>query len=335
MDRCRATEPRRFGTSGLRHTETGGASQTNHRRIIKRWFNRRRLLRRLRHHRRRCRKARSPLDHHRSRQARLHDHAQAADRPGRQAVPVPGDRRLPGRGGQERDGAQLPRRRPVRHRAVAVWRAAAAAGGQPAAQSRRGGVRRQEDAGDGRLAEQAHRRRHPAQGDRPARSPARRLGPGGGAGLELRAVDRAEHHCAERPAAKSAGDPARPARPPAQEGRHREAARSGALLQPAVPHDQAGAAHAQRRRRAIAGHAGQLRAALARGDQPRRRQPQEAAQGGQRRTAGADRILGGRPRLRRPGIPLGLAGLPRQHRQRRRPAARSDRRRIQRALQNR
>jgi adenine-specific DNA-methyltransferase len=45
-------------------------------------------------------KLRPSLDHHRSRQTRLHDHAQAPDRPGRQAVSLPGHRRLPGRSRQ-------------------------------------------------------------------------------------------------------------------------------------------------------------------------------------------------------------------------------------------
>ena len=40
--------------------------------------------------------------------------------------------------------------------------------------------------------------------------------------------------------------------------------------------------------------------------------------------AGADRILGGRSRLRRQGVPLGVAGLSRQHGERRRPAAGGD-----------
>jgi len=76
-------------------------------------------------------------------------------------------------------------------------------------------------------------------------------------------------------------------------------------------------------------------AALARGDQPGRGQPQEAARGDERRAAGADRILGGGPRLRRGGVPLGVVGLPRQHRQRRRPAARGHRGAFQRAVQGR
>src|SRR3546814_7627083 len=60
-----------------------------------------------------------------------------------------------------------------------------------------------------------------------------------------------------------------------------------------------------------------------------------SAEGDERRTAGADRVLGGGPGLRRPGVPLGVAGLPRQHRQRRRRAAGGGPRQLPRAAQGR
>jgi DNA modification methylase len=156
--------------------------------LLNRIRPRRRLLRRLRHHRRRRRKTRPPLDHHRPRQARLHDHAQAPDRPEREALPLPGHRRLSGRGGE--------RRRSGATSASAIWRRSCCrcTARCPCRRKKRplrnlgqhrGGGR--QDAGVGRFAEQAHRRGDAEKGGRPARQPDGRLGQGGGAGLELRA----------------------------------------------------------------------------------------------------------------------------------------------------
>jgi 16S rRNA G966 N2-methylase RsmD len=105
------------------------------------------------------------------------------------------------------------------------------------------GAGRQQNAGAGRFAQQAHRHGHAEKSHCPARQPAGRLGPRGGAGLELRAQHWRNHHRAERLAPGSAGDSARPDGPAQEEGRHRQAARAGALFQPAVPDDSPG--HAQ------------------------------------------------------------------------------------------
>lgn len=74
--------------------------------------------------------------------------------------------------------------------------------------------------------------------------PARRLGQGGGAGLELRTGDCRGDHRTERSGAGGAGDSARSARPVEEEGRVGEVARHGALCQFAISEDQAGAARA-------------------------------------------------------------------------------------------
>src|SRR5690606_30292371 len=251
-------------------------------------------------------------------------------------VPVPGHRRLPRRDGEDTLRAQLSGRRPVVDRAVALRRTAIGDRGQPGTQPGQRCLQRQEDAGRRRLAEQTHRRRHPQEGDSATRQPAWRLGPRCRAWLEFRAEHWPEHRRAQRRPAGSAGDPAGSARPPAQEGWHRKAAWSGALFQSPVRHARVGHAPAGRRwQRAHRGRARQLRPAFARGDQPGRGQPQEAAEGDERRAAGADRVLGCRPRLRRAGVPLGVAGLSRQYRQRRRRATGSGPRQLRRTAQGR
>jgi hypothetical protein len=72
-----------------------------------------------------------------------------------------------------------------------------------------------------------------------------------------------------------------------------------------------------------------------RSHQPRRCEPAKAVGRHQQRTAGADRILGGGPGLRRQGVPLGVAGLPGQHGERLRRAARCDASGADHAAQNR